>query len=88
MTFQNYIFDALVFIAWWTINSMLSLLAFERIAKKYGVKRISREALEETREVIEELGLELAEKAVKASRFAGRKTLMEEDIKFVTEKRE
>ena len=60
---------------------MLSLLAFERIAKKYGVKRISRE-------VIEELGLEMAEKAVKASRFAGRKTLMEEDIKFVTEKRE
>lgn len=66
---------------------MLSLLAFERIAKKNGVKRISREALEEAREVVEEIGLETAEQAVKVSRFAGRKTLMQEDIKFVTEKR-
>jgi len=67
---------------------MLSLLAFERIAKKNGVKRISKEALQETREIIEELGLEIAEKAVKVSRFAGKKTVMEEDMKFVTEKRE
>ena len=67
---------------------MLSLLAFERIAKKNGVKRISKEALQETREIIEELGLETAEKAVKVSRFAGKKTVMEEDMKFVTERRE
>ncbi len=67
---------------------MLSLLAFERIAKKNGVKRISKEALEEAREAIEELGLELAERAVKVSRFAGKKTVMESDVKFVTEKRE
>ena len=66
---------------------MLSLLAFERIAKKNGVKRISKEALEETREAIEETGLEIAERAVKVSRFAGKKTVMEEDVKFVTEKR-
>ena len=66
---------------------MLSLLAFERIAKKNGVKRISKEALEETREVMEEIGFDIAERAVKLSRFAGRKTLMEDDIKFVTEKR-
>lgn len=66
---------------------MLSLLAFERIAKKNGVKRISKEALEEAREALEEVGMELAEKAVKLSRFAGRKTLMEDDVKFVTEKR-
>lgn len=67
---------------------MLSLLAFERIAKKNGVKRISKEALEEAREAIEEIGFEIAEKAAKLSRFAGRKTLMEDDVKFVTEKRE
>jgi DNA-binding protein len=65
---------------------MLSLLAFERIAKKNGVKRISKEALQETREIIEELGLEIAERAVKVSRFAGKKTVMEEDVKFVTER--
>jgi histone H3/H4 len=66
---------------------MLSLLAFERIAKKNGVRRISKEALEETREIIEEIGLETAEHAVKISRFAGKKTVMETDVKFVVEKK-
>jgi len=67
---------------------MLSLLSIERIAKKNGIKRISKEALEETREVIEEIGFDLAEKAVKVSRFAGKKTVMEDDVRFVTHKRE
>ena len=66
---------------------MLSLLAFERIAKKNGVKRISKQALEETREIIEELGLDLAEQAVKISRFAGKKTVMESDVHFVIKKK-
>lgn len=67
---------------------MLSLLSIERIAKKNGIKRISKEALEEAREVIEEIGFEISEKAVKVSRFAGKKTVMEEDVRFVTQKRE
>ncbi|KHO48101.1 MAG: transcription factor CBF/NF-Y/histone protein [archaeon GW2011_AR5] len=65
---------------------MLSLLSIERIAKKNGIKRISKEALEEAREVIEEIGFDIAEKAVKVSRFAGKKTVMEEDVKFVTKR--
>lgn len=67
---------------------MLSLLSIERIAKKNGIKRISKEALEEARDAIEEIGFEIAEKAVKVSRFAGKKTVMEEDVKFVTERKE
>ena len=67
---------------------MLSLLSIERIAKKNGIKRISKEALEEARDAIEEIGFDIAEKAVKVSRFAGKKTVMEEDVKFVTERRE
>jgi histone H3/H4 len=63
---------------------MLSLLAFERIAKKNGVKRISKEAVEELRDTIEEIGTEIAEKAVKLSRHAGRRTVMLEDVKFIT----
>lgn len=62
---------------------MLSLLAFERIAKKAGVKRISKEAVEELRDTIEDIGMELAEKAVRISRHAGRRTVMAQDIKFV-----
>ncbi len=66
---------------------MLSLLVFERIAKKNGIKRISREALEEAREIIEEIGMDISEQSVKVSRFAGKKTVMENDVKFVVEKR-
>ena len=63
---------------------MLPISPFERIAKKTGVKRISKDALEELRDSIEEIGLDLAEKAVRISRHAGRHTVKKEDIKFVT----
>ncbi|MEM7819692.1 MAG: NFYB/HAP3 family transcription factor subunit [Candidatus Aenigmatarchaeota archaeon] len=62
---------------------MLSLLSFEKLSKKVGVKRISKEAIEELRDEIEEFGLELAEKAVRISRHAGRRTVMAQDVKFI-----
>ena len=62
---------------------MLSLLSFERLAKKVGIKRISKQALEEIRDIITEEGLEMAEKAFKISRHANRKTVMIDDVKFV-----
>ncbi len=61
----------------------LPLLPFERIAKKAGVKRITKDALEELRDIIEEEAMHIAEQAVKISRHANRKTIMLEDIKFV-----
>lgn len=63
---------------------MLSILAFERLAKKVGIKRISKDALEEIRDMITEEGLETAERAFRISRHANRKTVMLEDVKFVT----
>ncbi|MFH0949263.1 MAG: histone [Candidatus Aenigmatarchaeota archaeon] len=63
---------------------MLPLLPFERIAKKNGVKRLSKEALEEIRDIIEELAVHMSEKAVGISKHAKRNTVKEEDIKFVT----
>ena len=63
---------------------MLPLLPFERIAKKNGVKRISREALEETSEIILEYAHQVCESAVSLSRHAKRRTVTEEDIIFVT----
>ena len=62
---------------------MLPTSPFERISKKAGVKRISKDALEELRDIIEEMGMEMAEKAVKISRHAGRRTVKREDIHFV-----
>ena len=63
---------------------MLPISPFERIAKKTGIKRISREAVEELRDCIDELGLEMAEKAVKISRHANRRTVKLKDVRFVT----
>ena len=62
---------------------MLPLLPFEKLAKKSGVKRISRDALEELRDIITEEATEIAEKAVKISRHANRRTVMKEDVRFV-----
>ncbi len=62
---------------------MLSLLSFERLAKKVGIKRISKDALEEAREIVTEEGMSMAEKAFKISRHANRKTVMVDDVKFV-----
>lgn len=62
---------------------MLPLLPFERIAKKAGVKRISHEAVEELRDTMDEYATEVAEKAVKVSFHAGRRTVKEEDVRFV-----
>jgi histone H3/H4 len=63
---------------------MLPLLPFERIAKKAGVRRISKDAVEELRDTMDEYASKLAEMAVKISRHANRRTVKEEDIKFVT----
>ncbi len=64
---------------------MLPLLPFEKIAKKNGIKRISREALEEAREIVDEFALEVAEKSVKLSIHAGRRTVKKDDVIFVAE---
>ena len=65
---------------------LLPLLPFERIAKKAGAKRISKDAVEELHDIIEERAFEIAERAVKLSRHANRRTVMAQDIRFVVKK--
>jgi len=65
---------------------MISLLSLERIAKKNGIKRISKEALEELREIISEEGMKIAEKSVKLSAHANRRTVMQEDVRLAAGK--
>ena len=65
---------------------MLPLLPFERIAKKAGAKRVSKDALEELRDIMEEYATDIAEKSVRLSRHAGRRTVKKEDIRFVVKK--
>lgn len=65
---------------------MLPLLPFERIAKKAGVKRISKDALEELRDIIEEYATDIAEKSVRLARHANRRTVKLDDVRFVVKK--
>lgn len=64
----------------------LSILAFEKIAKKSGVKRISRSAVEELRDIAEEYGAELAQRACQVSKHSGKRTVQKRDIEFVSGK--
>lgn len=66
----------------------LPLYPFERIAKKAGARRVSKEAAEELRDIVEEYGLEMAEKAVKITKHANRRTVMKQDVLFVARKLE
>ena len=65
---------------------MLPKAAIERVARKAGVGRISREAVTELQKTVEEVGLELAREAAQAAKYAKRKTIKAEDIRFVAQK--
>lgn len=56
--------------------------AVERVLKQGGVRRASRDAVEELRAKLEEIGDEIAKKAWELAAFAGRKTVKAEDIKL------
>jgi histone H3/H4 len=64
----------------------LSILAFERIAKSAGVKRISKDAVEELRDLVEEYGFDIAHKAVRISAHANRRTVKKRDVEFAAGK--
>lgn len=69
-----------------TKEHFLPILPFERIAKKSGVARLSKEGAEELREMIEDLATGIAEHATRVALHAGRKTVTREDVEFVTGK--
>jgi histone H3/H4 len=53
-----------------------------RIMKKSGADRVSDDAADELRKVLEEVGERIAKQAVDLSVHAGRKTVKPEDIRF------
>ena len=65
-------------------SSELGLSAMYRILKKSGAERVSDEAADELRRIIEEVALVVAKSAVEMSVHAGRKTIKAEDVKLAS----
>lgn len=65
---------------------MLPKVPFDRILKKAGAKRVSQEALEEFAKVMDDKLHEVAKEAAALAKHAGRKTIIEEDIRLARRK--
>ncbi len=61
-------------------NPELGLAAMYRFIKKSGAERVSDEAAEELRKILEEIAVKIASQALDLSIHAGRKTVKSEDV--------
>ncbi len=59
----------------------LSTAPMHRLLKKAGAERVSEEAAEELRRVLEEVGMMVSTEAVRRALSAGRKTVRREDVR-------
>jgi len=54
----------------------------ERILRKANIDRVSDDAAAALRDILEEIGQDIAERAAKLARHAGRVTIKAEDVKL------
>jgi histone H3/H4 len=66
------------------VEQELGLSAVYRLIKKGGAERVSDEAAEELRIVLEEIAVKIAQQAVELAEHAGRKTVRASDIRLAS----
>ncbi len=61
-------------------KGILPAAAMERLLKKSGAARVSNDAKEKMKEVLEEVADEIGQRAVRLAKHAGRKTVKGTDV--------
>jgi len=64
------------------LMSEFSNAPIHRILRKAGAPRVSEEAVEELRKILEDIGMKIAEQAISLAHHAGRRTIKREDIEI------
>lgn len=65
---------------------IMSVHAFEKIARKAGIRRISKDGVEELRDIMNEYGMDIAIKAVQIANHRNCRTVQKKDIEFAAGK--
>ena len=63
-------------------NPEIGLATMYRVIKKSGAERVSDEAADELRKILEDVAIRIATQAVDLSIHAGRRTIKSEDIRL------
>ena len=64
------------------MEKIIPLAAMEKLLKKCGAARVSEDAKEAMKEVLENYGEQIGEKAIRLAQHSGRKTVKGADIKL------
>ncbi|HLD41998.1 MAG TPA: histone family protein [archaeon] len=64
----------------------LSISAMEKILREAGSERVSKKAAIELADLLEEYGLQIGKDAMEFAKHAGRKTVIDGDIKLAKKK--
>lgn len=66
------------------VKSALSASAMEKLLKRAGASRVSEDAKESLRDYLEDLAVNVGQKAIRFAQHSGRKTVKSSDIKLAT----